>query len=213
MSAVRSHTCQPSAAAKQGNPESENQIRWQPGNGRPFVLEAVFKNSDHHFISDHKLPFRFNTPGVKPFHPNRSVFKSEQFGRSVDLSLSTFRSITKVVFDEQVHPRSDSILIFRDYATSSRGGRSFSLRVFLYRGGSIGLTSGGGLLSVSQPGPPGCREWRAYRVIPFEHCRGNSRRIIGRSINKLSNLWKYCRRAMLDRPVLSLDLYLLIISR
>ncbi|WVZ02213.1 hypothetical protein V8G54_023019 [Vigna mungo] len=42
---------------------------------------------------------------------------------------------------------SDSILIFRDYAFSSRGGRSFSLRVFLYRGGSTGLTSGGGLLS------------------------------------------------------------------
>ena len=45
------------------------------------------------------------------------------------------------------------------------GRRSFSLRVFLYRGGSTGLTSGGGLLSVSQPGPPGCRERRAYRVI------------------------------------------------
>ncbi|WVZ08129.1 hypothetical protein V8G54_021475 [Vigna mungo] len=61
---------------------------------------------------------------------------------------------------------SDSILIFRDYAFSGREGRSFSLRVFLYRGGFTGLISGGGLLSVSQPGPPGCRERRTYIVIP-----------------------------------------------
>ncbi|WVZ13613.1 hypothetical protein V8G54_011179 [Vigna mungo] len=204
------------AAAEQENPESGNQIRWQPGNGRPFVLEAVFKI----FYLELRPPlhlrsstfFRFITPGVKSFHPNRSVFKSEQLDVRSILAIwfeflemeydmleyelydkyklrenvnprpkfSTLVSVSKVVFDKQLiigvnrpysmtvakGSGSDSILIFRDYATSSRGGRSFSLRVFLYRGGSTGLTSGGGLLSVSQPGPPGCRERRAYRVIP-----------------------------------------------
>ncbi|WVZ21271.1 hypothetical protein V8G54_008593 [Vigna mungo] len=81
-------------AAEQENPESGNQVgswisrtclvetRWQPKNGRPFVLEVIFKIFSLEFRPPFHLrsstSFRIITPGVKSFHPIRSVFKSEQ---------------------------------------------------------------------------------------------------------------------------------------
>ncbi|WVZ16586.1 hypothetical protein V8G54_009568 [Vigna mungo] len=130
------------------------ETRWQPVSGRPFVLEnsVTVSSPTTNFLQNY-----YSWCQELSFYP--ISFQIGAVGRSVNLVIELEVSWNR-------GSGSDSILIFRDYATSSRGGRSFSLRVFLYRGGFTGLTSGGGLLSVSQPGPPGCRERRAYGVIP-----------------------------------------------
>ncbi|WVY93288.1 hypothetical protein V8G54_032376 [Vigna mungo] len=160
-------------------------LQWMPGQG--YVVDSstrnlILKNSHlfgRQLIAERRLS-RENPCEWEPggdYRMNGGLVVETRWQHNIGrplVSLTSFKKSGSWYQEVQSVPNrrpfgagsgSDSIPIFRDYITSSRG-ESSSLRVFLYRGGSIGLTSGGGLLSVSQPGPPGCRERRAYRVIP-----------------------------------------------